>query len=130
MNCFDWQNRSADYLDGSMIGPLKRDADEHLDSCANCNEKHQHYRRILTSISSQARIALPIPIRKSPLSFILPRLDAIGTSSSRWDRTPWFIRTSVEGLGVAFLILGVIAMVPRYEASMSAVLNEGSMSSA
>ena len=132
MSCFDWQNRSADYLDGTMIASLKRDADQHLDACPACNEKHGHYRRILTSISGRPRVGLPIAIRKNPLSFILPRLESGSARSTRWERTPWFIRTSVEGLGVAFLVLGVIAMVPRirgiYDRSLERRLDVFSLS--
>jgi hypothetical protein len=112
MSCFDWQNRSSDYLDGTLIGPLRREADEHLDTCKSCSERHQHYRLILSSISSQPRSTLPVPIRKSPLAFTLPRTETHGRRT-RWERTPWFVRTSVEGLGVALTILFVVAMVPR-----------------
>ena len=52
---------------------------------------------ILTSIASQPRSALPVPIRKSPLAAALPRLDLRRMSRSRWEQVPWYIRTTVEG---------------------------------
>jgi hypothetical protein len=112
MNCFEWQSRSSDYLDGTLIGPQKKEADEHIDSCKECSEKYKHYRLILTSIASQPRSTLPVPIRKSPFSATLPRID-LQRSRSRWERTPWFIRTGAEGVGIAFIILFIVAMVPR-----------------
>ena len=122
MNCFEWQSISSDHLDGALTGPAKKDAEEHIDACKECSERYKHYRLILTSISNQPRSTLPVPIRKSPLagSFLgldaLSSLTALGesvTRKSRWERTPWFIRTSVEGVGIAFIILFVVAMVPR-----------------
>ena len=66
MNCFDLQNRASDFLDGNLTGSQKTEADQHLDDCRDCSERYKRYRIILTSISSQPRSALPIPIRKSP----------------------------------------------------------------
>jgi hypothetical protein len=122
LNCFEWQSQSSDHLDGLLEGALKKAAEEHVDSCKDCGERYKHYRLILTSIANQPRSALPVPIRKSPMagSFLgmdaLSSLAALGesvTRKSRWERTPWFIRTSVEGVGIAFIILFVVAMVPR-----------------
>lgn len=112
MNCFEWQNRSSDYLDGALIGATKKDADEHLESCRACGERLGRYRTILSSISSQTRSELPVPIRKAPLAFQAPRLDP-RHRRSRWERAPWFVRTGVEGLGIAFVIMFIVAMVPR-----------------
>jgi hypothetical protein len=112
INCFDWHNRSSDYLDGTLNGVLKKEADDHLEECQECSERHRRYRAILDSISSQPRSTLPVPIRKAPLSASIPRLE-FHMRRSRWDRMPWFIRTGAEGLGIAFAILFVVAMVPR-----------------
>ncbi|MBC7691288.1 MAG: zf-HC2 domain-containing protein [Methylotenera sp.] len=112
INCFEWQNRSSDFLDGTLIGTPRRLADEHLDSCESCSERHRRYVTLLSTISSQPRAAVPIPLRQAPLAFSLPKLD-ISNSRSKWQQTPWFIRTGVEGLGLACITLIVISMVPK-----------------
>jgi hypothetical protein len=112
MNCFIWQNKSSDYLDGLLMPAEKKEADKHLDSCPACMERFKRYRTILTSISTQPRTQLPISIRKAPLAFALPRLD-LHTHRSRWERTPWYIRTTIEAIGVAALILFVVTLVPK-----------------
>lgn len=116
MNCFDWHNRASDFLDGTLTGASKREADKHLEDCGECRERHQHYRLILTSIASQPRSALPVPIRKAPLAAALPRLDIARMSRSRWEQVPWYIRTTVEGTGIVLLILLGISYGPKLRA--------------
>ncbi len=134
MNCFEWQNRSSDYLDGNLIGSMKRSADDHLEGCGDCRVRLQRYRQILQSLSSQPRVPLPIPIRKAPLARTIGRLDLASlTRGNLLDKSPWFVRTSVEGLGVAFLLLFVIAVVPRirtiYESGIERRLDAFSLGS-
>ena len=109
--CFDWQSRSSDYLDGTLIASQKREADEHLDLCPACSDRYKHYRLILTSIASQPRSALPVPIRKSPFSVALPRLEARGFRG--WERIPWYLRIPIEGILVISIILLAISAGPR-----------------
>lgn len=116
MNCFEWQNRASDYLDGTLIGASKREADQHLDSCTHCHDRHQHFRLILTSLASQPRATLPIPIRKAPLTSHLPRLEMARLGRSRWEQVPWYIRTTVEGSSIVFLILLGISVGPKLRA--------------
>ncbi len=127
MNCFDWQNRASDYLDGTLMGSVKSEADRHLDSCRECTERFKHYRIILSSISAQPRAELPIPIRKSPLISGLPRL-GLRLTRSRWDHIPWYLRTTIEGVGIVFMILLGISTGPKlrviYERSVEANLEE------
>jgi hypothetical protein len=125
MNCFDWQNRASDYLDGSLTGAPKRQADEHLESCSDCRERHQHYRLILTSIASQPRSSLPVPIRKAPLQAALPRLDLARMGRSRWEQVPWYIRTTAEGTGIVLLILLGISYGPKLRALFERNLERG-----
>ena len=112
MNCFEWQNRSSDYLDGALIGTGKREADEHLDGCRECTERLQHYRVILAQIAERPRSTLPVPIRKSPLHGSIPKFEFSGRKS-RWEQTPWYVRTGIEGVAVTSMVLFVIAMVPH-----------------
>jgi hypothetical protein len=127
VNCFDWNNRASDYLDGTLMGAVKAEADQHLDSCRECSERFKHYRIILSSISARPRATLPIPIRKFPLVSGLPRL-SLRISRSRWDHIPWYLRTSIEGVGIVFMILLGISTGPKlrsvYERSMESNLEE------
>lgn len=116
MNCFEWQNRASDYLDGILTGPAKAEADGHLDSCRECHDHYKRYRLLLTAIASQPRSSLPIPIRKSPLAVVLPRLDIATLSRSRWEQVPWYVRTSVEGTAIVLMILLGISAGPRLRA--------------
>ena len=112
MNCFEWQSRASDFLDGILMGPEKKEAEKHLEECEACNERHQHYRIILTSIAGAPRVSLPIPVRKAPLSALFT---VKGLSKGRllWKQTPWYIRTTLEGTGIVFLILLTISAGPK-----------------
>jgi hypothetical protein len=116
VNCFEWQNRVSDYMDGTLAGPLKTEADEHVDSCKDCGERHKRYRQILNHIASQPRSALPVPIRKSPLSAALPKIDVAWLGRSQWERVPWYLRTTLEGVGIVLVILAGISSGPRIRA--------------
>ncbi len=126
MNCFEWQSRVSDHLDGTLIGPLKQEADRHLDECVACNELHQHYRLILSSIAGQPRASLAAGMRKSPLKNILPPT-SIGWRLS-WKRIPWYVRTPIEGSAVILAILLTITSGPKirtlYERGIESRLNE------
>lgn len=126
MNCFEWRNHASDYLDGALIGAMKSEADRHLDSCKECSERQKHFRIILSSVSSQPRTPLPIPIRKAPLSSGRPLFDI--KRLGRWDRIPWYLRTTLEGVGIVAMILLGISAGPRirslYEKSLETNLQE------
>ena len=137
MNCFEWQSRSSDFLDGTLMGALRLDADQHLGSCLDCRDRHQHYRLILTQIASQSRVSLPAPLRKAPLSAILPAPESLAggapsgfarAARARWERVPWLLRTTLEGSGIVLLILVGINAAPRvrklYERRVEQNLNE------
>ena len=132
MNCFDWQNRASDYLDGALIGTAKREADEHLEGCDDCGGRHKHYRLILSSIASQPRASLPLAIRKAPFNAQLAK--APGTKSGffhklrGWSNVPWFIRVPFEGLSIVLVVTLGISAGPRlrylYERKVERSLNE------
>lgn len=128
LNCFEWRNLASDYLDGMLMGAAKTDADRHLDSCRDCQERLKRYRALLSTIASQPRSALPIPIRKSPLAAVLPRLDMATLSRSRWEQVPWYLRTSFEGAAIVLMILLGISAGPRiralYERGVERSLND------
>jgi hypothetical protein len=132
VNCFDWQNRASDYLDGALIGSAKREADEHLEGCDDCGGRHKHYRLILSSIASQPRTSLPLAIRKAPFNAQLAK--APGTKSGffhklrGWSNVPWFIRVPFEGLSIILVVTLGISAGPRlrylYERKVERSLNE------
>jgi hypothetical protein len=123
MNCFDLQNRASDYLDGTLIASLKREADQHLEDCAKCSTRHKHYRLLLTSVASQPRIALPVAIRKAPLAEA--RGSSQGPKDKRfrirekiklWSTAPWYIRVPVEGAGIVLAISLAVSAGPKLRA--------------
>jgi hypothetical protein len=130
MNCFEWQSRTSEFLDGSLPASTKKEAEAHVSDCKECSERHKHYRLILSSIASQKRSALPVPIRKAPLATLIPKFES-QSRKSRWERAPWFVRTSVEAFGIAFIVLFVVAMVPQirklYERSIEQRLDAFTM---
>lgn len=126
MNCFEWQSVASDYLDGLLSDPEKHRADAHVQDCPRCGERLERYRALVNGIVALPKHPLPAPLRKAPLGVPLPlsgdetskaaRTDAPAAQSARgrsWRRTPWFVRTSVEGIGIAAIILVVVALVPR-----------------
>lgn len=132
MNCFEWQNRVSDYLDGSLAGASKVEADQHMEGCKDCTERHERFRLILNQIASQPRSSLPVPIRKSPLSAALPKLDVGFLGRSQWEKVPWYLRTTLEGVAIVILILAGISSGPKirglYERGLEKSLSEFSQS--
>ncbi len=128
MNCFEWQSRASDYLDCTLIGTAKRDADEHLDGCRACSEKYKHYRLILTAVAGQPRSSLPVPIRKAPLESVLPKRGRRERIKAHWKHLPWFMRSSLEGLAIVMIILLGISAGPKlralYERGLEQSLSE------
>lgn len=112
MNCFEWISRSSDYLDGTLIGAKKQEADQHLDRCTDCNERYKHFRLIITAVASKPRSSVPISLQKAPFSSRLPRLD-LGLKTTRWARIPWYIRTPLEAAGIVFLTLATVSIGPK-----------------
>jgi len=128
MNCFEWQSRVSDYLDGELSEPERRQAEEHTASCRDCGERSKHYRLLLSSIASQPRMPLPSQIRKAPFSIIIPKLEAARIGRSRWEQVPWYIRTPLEGTVIVLLILLGISTGPKirtlYEKSLERSFSE------
>jgi len=128
MNCFDWQNHLSDYLDGSLPDAMKQAAKVHLDSCKDCSEKCKHFQVILSSIASQPRTPLPLPIRKAPLSAALPRIEPSKLSFSTWELIPWYIRIPIEAAGIILGVFLVITATPKirtlYEMSFEKSLTD------
>lgn len=127
--CFQLESRLSDALDGLLSASEKRAADEHLASCPECREKHNRYRIILTAIANQPRSALPVPIRKAhDWSKKLRKRGWIASGRSHWERLPWYVRSSVEGLGIVGLILATVSAAPKirtlYETSIERSLKD------
>jgi hypothetical protein len=123
MNCFDWQNRTSEYLDGSLMGPAKREADEHLEGCESCNARYNHYRTILGSISSQPRAVLPLSIRKDPLSTVAATPEGgkkrglpLRQRARKWLDLPWWVRIPIEAASIVAVIILAISTGPRIRA--------------
>jgi DNA-directed RNA polymerase specialized sigma24 family protein len=132
LNCFNWQNRASDYLDGTLTAQAKREADEHLETCEECGTRYKHYRLLVSSIASQPRTALPVAIRKAPFSVPVAKSAAAKVTwiarIARWTHVPWYIRVPAEGLAIVFVVSMAISSGPRlrylYERKMESSLTE------
>lgn len=133
MNWVKWQSISSDFLDGLLDSATRKEAEGYLASDPQERARQERYRKIVGTLKAQPKVALPKALRAAPLSFQPPRLDSrsAGARSSRWERAPWLVRTSVEGVGIAFAILVVVAAVPRlrvlYEKSIERRLDSFSL---
>lgn len=112
MNCFQWSSRASEHLDGLLPPPELRQASAHLDTCADCSHKFEHFRRLSQLMGEKRRTPLPLSIRKQPTSWFPHKLSGVSALSS-WERLPWIIRSAMEGFGVAFVVFAVIAMTPK-----------------
>ncbi|MCC7441994.1 MAG: hypothetical protein IT285_10185 [Bdellovibrionales bacterium] len=74
-------------------------------------------RRICDVIRGWPRVHLPEEIRKAPLSAVAMAAASapVGAAQTRspWQKAPWFIRSGAEAIGLAVVILGVVALVPK-----------------
>lgn len=128
MNCFQWQNSSSDYLDGTLSEESKAEADLHLKECSECNKRLNHFKQMISSIVQRPKSQLPETLRSAPFSAELPRLETQTLDRSMWQRIPWYLRTVIEGLGIVTLVLLAISSAPKirsmYEARMERSLKE------
>ncbi|MEK6706830.1 MAG: hypothetical protein AABZ06_13685 [Bdellovibrionota bacterium] len=113
MNCFEWQNCSSDFLDGIMVGSSKREAEEHVESCSTCGERHRHLRLILSLIAKQPRSSLPIQLRKSPLRAHTPQAEGRPGFRARWHHLPWYVRMAIEGISIVTSVLILVTFAPK-----------------
>jgi hypothetical protein len=128
IDCFEWQSRATDYLDGALLGPEKQEADRHVETCPTCKERNRRYRALLAQVAGQPKATLPPQLRKAPFSAIVPPTDVARGARSRWERVPWFIRTTIEGTSIVLLILLGISTGPKlrqfYERRIERSINE------
>ena len=114
MNCFLFKNHSSDYLEQLLSDDQRKDFEKHLKNCESCETHIQHQQILIEKISKLAWVTLPESIRASPFS--TPLLNTENKNQlrqTRWGRSPWFIRTSIESIGIAIVILIVVASVPK-----------------
>ncbi len=125
VDCFGWQSRASEYLDGTLQGTEKKVADDHLDNCPACREHHKHYRLILESISGQPRMGIPESMRIDPYSGTLKLAEPHKQAAeSRWSRTPWFIKSGVETAVIAGLLLLLVTVVSQVRGLYNQDLDE------
>ncbi len=115
MNCFEWHSKSSDYLDCTLVGTAKQDADRHLDECPECFERYRHYRTLLSTLATQPRSALPVQIRGTG-DFAAPRTRRRPTFRSlfkRWQNLPFAVRVVTESCAIILLVIGGVNLAPR-----------------
>jgi len=112
MNCSDIFKHSPGILDGTIEPDMAKLAADHLKSCKQCNLYITRIKAVAAAVADTPRTSMPDDIKKTPLSFSIPK-EGWQLSRSRWERAPWFLRTGVEGIGIALAVMIVVAMVPR-----------------
>ncbi|OFZ02622.1 MAG: hypothetical protein A2070_14095 [Bdellovibrionales bacterium GWC1_52_8] len=115
MNCFQIRNHTSDILDGTLKPEDKKQIETHLVECEPCSEELKHFRIILSSIATSPRIA--VPQEKKNHELLMDSRDLRRTRvqrlRKRWRTLPWYIRTTLEGTGIVFLVLLSISAGPR-----------------
>lgn len=67
---------------------------------------------LITLIEAQEKKQLPSTFKSSPLSLLQIRSE-LRVKWTRWQKTPWYFRSSIELLSVAVLVLLVVVAVPK-----------------
>ncbi|MGE0616423.1 MAG: anti-sigma factor [Bacteriovoracia bacterium] len=102
MNCGEWNRHFSDYLDGVLPEALQSETDAHLKTCQKCTSEMKQFRTLAEVLAN-----------KAPQSAHLTVAGPAVTAPKRWERAPWFIRSGVEGMGVAVMVLAVVLALPR-----------------
>src|SRR4051812_16208207 len=105
ISCFDWQCRSSDYLDGRLPQVEKRQMDHHTESCKDCNRRFNHYQTIVGQIAALPQSQMPESIQKVDSLALAARTRMLDRGLFRWDRLPWYFRTSLEGMGIILFVV-------------------------
>ncbi|MBL7716061.1 MAG: hypothetical protein JNL01_11405 [Bdellovibrionales bacterium] len=129
-DCFHFTQSITDFMDGKLAAPEQKSYSNHLDSCASCKERLDHFKKITAALKTLPKIPLPATVRSSPMSQQPVRAEAGGPrldpnakpGSKNWIKTPWYIRSGMEGIGIAIVVLLIVGAVPRlrtwYETSL------------
>lgn len=128
--CFEFMNAISDFLDQGLSPLDQKTLKGHLDSCKSCGDRLDHFKKITEALKVLPKIQLPATVRSSPMSQQPvraeaggPRMDPNAKPGSRnWIKTPWYIRSGIEGIGIAIVVLLIVGAVPRlrtwYETSL------------
>ncbi len=113
LNCFQWRHHLSDLLDENLPKPILNKVQLHLSTCSSCEVSFQRYLQIVAAIRGQDKSRVPEALRNAPLSAVLPQITASQFSLSQWEKLPWYLRTSLETVGVVLLVLVGISSGPR-----------------
>jgi len=115
MNCFQIRNLTSDILDGAIPADRRTVIEAHLQECELCNEEFKHFRIILSSIASSPRITPKLEMKNTEPSLNLSdvRKKPVQRLRRYWRTLPWYIRTTLEGTGIVFLVLLSISAGPK-----------------
>ena len=113
INCFKLNHHCSDFLDHALFDPIKKQAEEHVKQCHECEQRFERYQFILSAIARQPKIQLPESIRKDPLSIALPKAETMRISISRWERIPWYVRMILEATGIVAAVLIGLTSTPK-----------------
>ncbi len=113
LNCFQWRHQLSDFLDETLPASTRKKVQHHLQACSKCNASFQRYLQIVGAIRGQMKAEIPEALKKAPLSATLPQLTSSQFSISKWERLPWYLRTTLETAGIVVLVLVGISSAPR-----------------
>ncbi|MBN21657.1 MAG: hypothetical protein CL678_10260 [Bdellovibrionaceae bacterium] len=119
INCFNVRNQTSDYLDGTLPEFRVDDIKQHIRFCEECKNFLDRCDKISKAINAIEVKKIPIPMHKDLFQIQLP-LSGSETQAkepSRWQRTPWFLKSGIEASGIALTILIIVAAVPRIKSN-------------
>ncbi len=104
----------SDLLDGDIDPSLENELKKLAQKDPECALRLEHAQTLRDSIRKTRKRPLPETLRESLSRGRLKSvIQDLPRPRSLWQRTPLFLRTSLEGLGIGILILAVVAITPR-----------------
>jgi len=105
MNCREYSQRMAEYVEGSLDGPDRLTLEEHIASCPSCRRELRLWRRIQEAVSS-------LPHQRAPEGFARKVMGRIGSA----QRRPLISRPKLMGLvylsaaAAALIVVGLAVL--------------------
>lgn len=132
LSCFDWLNHSSGHLDGNLPPALQKSADQHLDHCKDCRERHQRYRVILDRLGGLKRVPAPPKVKYEREPQEKGRNHPGRPGWSRMDRVTRPVLRTLRGLNarswawitISFLGFVILTSLPRLRAFYEARLQK------
>ena len=113
LNCFQFKKMSVDFFT-SDLNDMHTDAlRNHFNQCSACQELSAHYQIIQSILKNHPQAALPPTLKAAPFSAALPKLPSGSVSSSRWERSPWYMRILIQTSLIVFCVTALVSSTPK-----------------